>query len=130
MILDTSFLLDVRHGDSGAIQLASQLDSDHVYQRVSSITVAELFAGVPRSSNPDKEQQNIINVVLSKEVVPIDERIAQRAGRLHGELYNDGTPVEMHDCLIAATAISFEEPVVTRNVDHFKRFDNVTVREY
>lgn len=130
MILDTSFLLDVRRGDSGAIRLASQLDSDHVYQRVSSITVAELFAGVPRSPNPEKEQQNIISVVLSKEVVPIDERIAQRAGRLHGERYNDGTPVEMHDCLIAATAIDFEEPVVTRNVDHFERFADVAVREY
>lgn len=130
MILDTSFLLDIRHGDNGAIRLASQLDSDHVYQRVSSITIAELFAGVPRSSNPDREQENIISVVLSKEVVPIDERIAQRAGRLHGELYNDGTPVEMHDCLIGATAIGFEEPVVTRNVDHFERFDDVTVREY
>lgn len=130
MILDTSFLLDIRHGDSGAIQLASQLDTDSVYQRVSSITVAELFAGVPRSPNPDNEQQNIMSVVLSKEVVPIDERIAQRAGRLHGAMYNAGTPVEMHDCLIAATAIGFEEPVATRNVDHFERFDAVTVREY
>lgn len=130
MILDTSFLLDVRHGDSAAIRLASQLDSDQVYQRVSSITVAELFAGVPRSPNPEKEQQNIISVVLSKEIVSIDERIAQRAGRLHGELYNDGTPVEMHDCLIAATSIDFEEPVVTRNVDHFERFTDVAVREY
>lgn len=130
MILDTGFLLDVRHGDNGAIRLASELDSDHVYQRVSSITVAELFAGVPHSPDPDKEQQNIISVVLSKEIVPIDERIAQRAGRLHGELYNDGTPVEMHHCLIAATAIEFEEPVVTRNTDHFERFDDVSVRKY
>ncbi|WP_336343328.1 PIN domain-containing protein [Halalkalicoccus ordinarius] len=78
----------------------------------------------------EKEQQNIIGVVLSKEVVPIDERIAQRAGRLHGELYNDGTPVDMHDCLIVATSIDFEEPVVTRNVDHFERIDDVQVVDW
>lgn len=130
MILDTSFLLDVRHGDVGALRLATQFDSDRVYQRVSAITVAELFAGVPRASSPDQEKQNIISVVLSKEIVPIDERIAQRAGRLHGTMKNAGTSVEMHDCLIAATAIAFEEPVVTRNTGHFERFDEIDVRDY
>lgn len=130
MILDTSFLLDIRHSDANALTLATELDNNRVYQRISAITTAELFAGVPRAESPDTERQNIVAVALSKDIVPVDERIAQRAGRLHGTLQNAGQTVEMHDCFIAATALDYEEPVVTRNVDHFERFDSVEVREY
>lgn len=47
----------------------------------------------------------------------------RKAGRLAGELQNNGTPVGDGDVIIGATAAVIEEPVLTRNVDDFDRLD-------
>lgn len=130
MILDTSFLLDVRHGDSAAIACARDIEDSPEQVRVSAITMAELQAGVPRASEPLDEHTQVVEVTASKEVVPVTRPIALRGGRLYGEQQNAGQTVELDDCLIAATALGYEEPVVTRNVDHFERFDGLLVRDY
>lgn len=130
MILDTTFLLDIRHSDADAIACARDLERSPEQLRVSAITVAELQAGVPRAGDPLEEYDRIVEVTATKEVVPVTKSIALRGGRLYGEQQNAGQTVELDDCLIAATALEFEEPVVTRNVSHFDRFDGVLVRDY
>ena len=130
MILDTAFLLDIRHGDSDAIACARDLEGSPEQLRVSAITMAELQAGVPRAGDPLDEYDRIVEVTATKEVVPVTKSIALRGGRLYGEQQNAGQTVALDDCLIAATALEFEEPVVTRNVSHFDRFDGVLVRDY
>jgi predicted nucleic acid-binding protein len=130
MILDTAFLLDVRHSDGDAIACARDLEQSPEQLRVSAITMAELQAGVPRAGEPLDEYDRIVKVTATKEVVPVTKSIASRGGRLYGEQQNACQTVELDDCLIAATALEFEEPVVTRNVSHFDRFDGVLVRGY
>jgi predicted nucleic acid-binding protein len=130
VILDTAFLLDVRHSDGDAIACARDLEQSPEQLRVSAITMAELQAGVPRAGEPLDEYDRIVKVTATKEVVPVTKSIASRGGRLYGEQQNAGQTVELDDCLIAATALEFEEPVVTRNVSHFDRFDGVLVRGY
>ncbi|MEM4780462.1 MAG: PIN domain-containing protein [Halalkalicoccus sp.] len=130
MILDTAFLLDVRHGDGNAIACAREIEDSPEQVRVSAITLAELQAGVPRAGDPLDEHEAIVQVTATKEIVPVTRAIALRAGRLHGELRAAGEQVGLDDCLVAATALDVEEPVVTRNVTHFERFDGLLVREY
>ena len=130
MILDTSFLLDLRHGDPDAIACARTLEDSPEQVRVSAIPITELQAGVPRASVPLDEHTEVVDVTATKEIVPVTRSIALRGGRLYGEQQNEGQAVELDDCLIAATALEFEEPVVTRNVEHFERFDGLLVRDY
>ncbi|WP_231182963.1 PIN domain-containing protein [Haladaptatus sp. DYF46] len=130
MILDTTFLLDVRHADTEAVSCARDLEASPEPLRVSAITLAELQAGVPQVGSSLEEYSEIVDVTATKEIVPVTKSIARRGGRFHGELLADGTSVGLDDCLIAATAVEFEEPVVTRNVRHFERIDGVLVREY
>lgn len=52
------------------------------------------------------------------------------AGRLHGELAAAGDRIEQNDYIIGATALTEDEPVVTRNASHFERIDGVSVRTY
>ncbi|MFH5802179.1 PIN domain-containing protein [Haladaptatus sp. CMAA 1911] len=130
MILDTTFLLDLRHTDPDAVASARDLEASPEPLRVSAITLAELQAGVPRVDNSLAEYTEITDVTASKEIIPVTQSIARRGGRFYGELQNDGITVGLDDCLIAATAIEVEEPVVTRNVDHFDRIDGVLVKEY
>lgn len=54
----------------------------------------------------------------------------RKAGRLSGELIAQGERIEREDCVVAATAVLNDEPVVTRNVDHFERIDGLAVQSY
>lgn len=130
MILDTTFLLDLRYSDPDAVTLARELDESARRQRVSVITVFELFNGIAQSNQPSGEHDRVLEVVETKDIVPVDWAVATKAGRLHGQLVSGGNRVDVRDCLIAATALTIEEPVVTRNVDHFERFDGLSVRSY
>lgn len=130
MILDTSFLLDLRYTDPDAVSLARELDESSQQQRVSVISVFELFTGIAQSNDPSDEHERVLEVVETKDILPVDWPVATKAGRLHGELVNDGNRVDVRDCLIAATALTVEEPVVTRDVDHFERFNGLSIRSY
>lgn len=66
----------------------------------------------------------------SKPVVPADHGVMRRAGRVSGELYATGEPIDREDWVIAATALHEDEPVPTRSVDHFERIDGLDVRTY
>lgn len=129
MLLDTSFLIDLMRGDDGAIEAARRLETDLVQQRLSAMTVFELYYGVARSDQPEAERETVETVISTKPIHPADGAVMQKAGRLAGELAADGNPVGDGDAVIAATAIALDEPVLTRNVAEFERLD-VPVERY
>jgi len=127
MIQDTSFVIDVLSGEEGALDVLAEIENDRKPEKVSSVTVLELYEGVERSDRPDDEATEVLDVLDSKTVVPADHDVMRRAGRLSGSLYADGRPIDREDCIVAATALLGSEPVVTRNADHFERVDGLDV---
>lgn len=129
MLLDTTFLIDLMRGDDGAVEKATELEEDLVQQRLSSMTLFELFYGVERSNQPTTERKQVEAVLGSKPIHPSNTAVMRKAGRLAGRLANEGTPVGDGDVIIAATADVRDEPVLTRNVEDFERLD-VEVETY
>lgn len=121
MLLDTSFLIDLMNGDEDAVEKARKLEQDLVQQRLSSMTLFELYYGIARAVDSETERQKVENVLASKPIYPADTAVMRKAGRLSGELQNNGTPVGDSDVIIGATADAVEEPVLTRNVEDFER---------
>lgn len=121
MLLDTAFLIDLMRGDGGAVDRARQLEADLVQQRLSAMTLFELFYGVARSDQPEAERQTVESVISTKPIYPADDAVMRKAGRLAGDLASDGRAVGDGDAVIAATAIAVDEPVLTRNVTEFER---------
>ena len=121
MLLDTSFVIDLLHGDEGAVETARELETDLVQQRLSSTTLFELYYGVARATDSEVERESVEDLLASKPIHPADTAVMRKAGRLAGELQTDGTPVGDGDVIIGATAEVLEEPVLTRNVEEFER---------
>jgi predicted nucleic acid-binding protein len=121
MLLDTSFLIDLMNGDEDAVEKAGELEADLVQQRLSSMTLFELYYGIARATDPETERETVESVLASKPVHPADTAVMRKAGRLAGELQNEGAPVGDGDVIIAATADIVAEPVLTRNVEDFDR---------
>lgn len=129
MLLDTSFLIDLMNGDEDAVEKARELENELVQQRLSSMTLFELYYGVARSNQSREERERVENVLASKPVHPADTAVTRKAGRLSGDLTNEGGPVGDGDAIIGATATVVDEPVLTRNVDDFERL-GVEVETY
>jgi predicted nucleic acid-binding protein len=129
VLLDTAFLIDLMNGDEGAVEKARELESELVQQRLSAMTLFELYYGATRSNQSEAEREKIEDVLASKPVYPADSAVMRKAGRLSGELTNDGTAVGDGDVIIGATAEVLEEPVLTRNGDDFERL-GVDIESY
>jgi predicted nucleic acid-binding protein len=123
VLLDTGFLIDLMNGDEDAVDKARELEADLVQQRLSSMTLFELYYGVARSNQSAAERERIENVLASKPVHPADAAVMRKAGRRSGELANDRDAVGDGDVIITATAAVVDEPVLTRNVRDFERLD-------
>jgi predicted nucleic acid-binding protein len=129
VLLDTSFLIDLMNGDDDAVEKARELETELVQQRVSSMTLFELYYGIARVVNSEAEREKVERVLASKPIHPADTAVMRKAGRLSGNLQSDGTPVGDGDAIIGATADVVEEPVITRNIEEFERL-GVEVETY
>lgn len=54
----------------------------------------------------------------------------RKAGKISGTLSARGDQIDRENCLIGATALLHDEPVVTRNTDQFTRIDGLDVETY
>lgn len=79
MLLDTSFLIDVMRGDEDAVARADELEEDMIRQRISAMTLFELYYGVERSEQPEDERETVEDVLATEPVQPADAAV-MRAG--------------------------------------------------
>jgi predicted nucleic acid-binding protein len=60
-------------------------------------------------------------------VLPLTRTIMRRFARLRGQLRTQGLTVQDPDLLIAATALTHDLTLVTRNLRHFGRIPDLVV---
>jgi len=130
MIEDTSFIIDVLHDDPGALEYLDLVEKENRPEKVASVTVLELHEAVPQLDVPEERQQKILDVLDTRHVVPADDRVMRKAGKISGELVSQGEEIDREDCIIGATGLLTDEPVLTRNSDHFERIDGLVVETY
>jgi len=130
MIEDTSFIIDVLHDDPAALAYLDHVEKENRPEKVASVTVLELYEAVPQLDVPEERQQRILDVLDTRHAVAADETVMRKAGKISGELLSRGEEIDREDCIIAATAVLNDEPVVTRNSDHFERIDSLDVETY
>ena len=131
MILDTSFLMDLKDGEQDAFDTAIDLYDSDVVQRVAMPSVWELHYGAAYTES-STERRQVRNLLLMYPVVELTEETARHgAGLLAAADRADGgdSGVDNEDGLIGAVADRFGEPVLTDNVDDFEKL-GVDVETY
>ena len=128
LILETSFLVDLERelidGAPGPAQLF--LESHQAQKLHITFTIAGELAAGPRMN----ERAIWDELVSPFEVIPCTPEVSWRYGRLYRYLRENGLLIDANDLWIAATALAFGMPVVTRNEKHFARVPQLNVMGY
>lgn len=114
-LVDTDILIHFLRGRREAKDfLSSLLDRSRIF--CSSITVAEIFAGI-RPGEEEKTRALIDNL----EVLDVTREIAEKAGHYRRTIRRPS--LELDDCLIAATAFIHRSVLATGNGRHYPMRD-------
>jgi tRNA(fMet)-specific endonuclease VapC len=88
---------------------------------VSSIALFELWHGLGRSMQPERNAERLAIFRDSVQILAFDEEDARIAGGIEAELRKLGTPIGPYDILMAGQALRRGWTLVTANVREFAR---------
>lgn len=127
IILDTDTCVELLRGNGRVIEQRARTE-DAI--GVSFMSVAELYYGVERSSQPAQARHAVGALLLSVLVVESDRAIAQRFGQLKTELWRDSLLLPDADLFIAATTLVHGSLLVTGNKRHFERITELRLERW
>jgi tRNA(fMet)-specific endonuclease VapC len=87
---------------------------------ISVITVMEIVKGFHKLQREDRIEQFLAGLP-TVEVLTLDLRSAELAGRIYADLERTGQPIGRADPMIAAVALRHGLTLVTGNVAHYQR---------
>ena len=128
LILETTFLVDLerehlRGVPTGAVDFLVKAEGARLY--LPAIVAGELGAGASMA-NRSKWEAFLAPFFL----LPVAPDVAWEFGRAARHLRGVGQLIGTNDLWIAATALAYRMPVVTRNVQHFRRVPHLEVEAY
>ncbi len=129
MILDTSFLVDLLRNNHAAVSKITEIEKQNEPVATTTVSVFEIWQGLPKKS---KEQQieKTIELFKSINVLNLDFDSAIEAGNIQRKLTRAGQKIEPQDAMIAGIAKTRRQKVLTRNIKHFERINDLEVESY
>jgi predicted nucleic acid-binding protein len=109
-LFDTDVLIDHLRGNRGACQLLLSLQEEVNYCSV--ITSGEILFGMR-----DEEKERTMALLNSLNELAVDKDIVRLAHDIKEKA--KGHRLELYDCIIAATALNFDQVLVTGNAKHY-----------
>ncbi|MDE2668570.1 MAG: type II toxin-antitoxin system VapC family toxin [Chloroflexota bacterium] len=94
---------------------------------LSIVSLAELYEGVERSTNPLADETAVQDFLALVELVGLDAETARIFGRERARLRVAGTPLDGLDLLIGATALRHDLTLLTNNRRHFDRIGDLAI---
>ncbi|HXH54141.1 MAG TPA: type II toxin-antitoxin system VapC family toxin [Gammaproteobacteria bacterium] len=125
LIVDTSVLI---LAEKNKINFSQWEKYGDVY--ISSITISELLVGVHRANSEDrriKRSAFVEQIIKSISALPFREEEARIHAELLSTLLSQGNLIGAHDLIIAATAITNNCAVLTKNEFDFNRIPGLEV---
>ena len=97
---------------------------------VSAIAYTELVYGIYRAESDIREaqrRQHLFEIFSAVTVEPYTRQVAEVAARIRGEQMRAGNTLPFADSLIAASAMSSAQPLLTQNLVDFQRIPRLQV---
>lgn len=127
ILLDTDICIELLRGNNVVIERRAACDERVA---ISFMTVGELFYGAERSQYKLKNINLVEEFILSIDIINTDFEILRKFAELKARLYEKNLLLPDADILIASTALTKCTKLVTGNIKHFNRFENLVVENW
>ncbi len=97
---------------------------------LSTITVSELYYGVEKSQQKERNRGALEQFLLPLMIVDFDYMSCVIYGKVRAELEKQGKPIGPLDTLIASHALSLNATLVTNNEKEFNRIRGLRVENW
>ena len=118
--LETSFLIDLLRGKTAVNELKDELDRTEARLAIAAPSIMELWVGSYAVKRTKAEQDKILELIESLELLPLDGRSAREAGEIEASLSAKGIEIQTEDVMIAGIARINGEKLVTRDIDYVR----------
>lgn len=122
-LLDTDIVIYTMKNKPPAVKEAFEKFHDEV--AISSVTLMELYYGVERSSDKQRNLKSVEGFAARLTVVDYDMHAAMHTGDIRANLAKVGKPIGPYDAMIAGQARSRGFILVTNNEKEFSRVDGL-----
>ena len=119
-LVDTDIAIDFLRRRDYALKLLESWAGEGLLA-ISTLTHLEIYQGM--KTGEERATNAFLDGLVS---VVVDIPIARRAGTMLGELRSKGKTIGIADAIIAATAVQFDTPLLTNNIEHYP-FPNLKV---
>ena len=127
IILDSDICISILRGNKLVIEKRESCDEGIC---ISFMTVAELYYGAEKS-NYRKQNINLVErSLLSILIIDSDIEITQKFGELKARLSKSGRIIADADLFIASTAITKCTKLITGNIKHYNRIDELKIENW
>lgn len=127
-LLDTNIVIYTIKNRPAAVRAQFMLHEGRM--AISSVTVGELVFGANRSSQPQKNLDDVESFLARLEVLPFDDLAAYHFGQIRAEFYDRGRPIGPYDMMIAGHARSRGLVLVTNNLAEFERVQGLRIENW
>lgn len=118
-LVDSDWLIDASIGKSDAVRLIALLRDEGL--AISIISYGEVLEGAVGAPDPTLEIARFHRFFARFAMVPLDATVMEQFAFLRADLRRRGQLIPDLDLLIAATSLSLDLTLLTRNIRHFAR---------
>ena len=128
-LIDSDWVIDFLAQESEALQLIEQLAQEGI--AISIVTYMEVYQGVLRSHDSRTASAQFAALVEAVPVLPFSRAVAERCAQLRETLRQQGKRPQQRalDLIIAATALTHDLVLVTRNVADYQDLPDLVLYE-
>lgn len=110
--------------------MISDLIGSHLILNTTSINIAELFFGAYLSERLDENTKAIYNLISKLNVISFTASHGKIYGQIRADLQKRGTLINELDKFIAYIAIESEQTLITRNIKHYEKINQVQIETW
>lgn len=128
-LIDTSICVAILRGTSPRIRpkFRAAMESGVA---ISSISAAELYYGVAKCAEPERNRRAVGDLLGAVSVLPFGEQAAEAYGLVRDYLQRRGQAIGPYDLLIAAHSIAEDAVLVTNNTREFSRVPTLAIEDW
>ncbi len=127
ILIDTDICIEILRGNKKVISRRTETDEPI---SVSFMTIGELFYGAYNSNKIEHNTLLVEEFLLTVSIINSDYSIMREFGKIKSELKKGNILLPDADLIIAATARKKCNLLVTGNINHFNRVENLIIENW